>query len=452
MFLSGNFPTRTRFCEATCGVKGPHCQHNFIPWGNCAKPARLKCSPPPNPWFPGANEDEAVPELCEAFLLDGVRLPIGRARSDGYYAETRADDMAVRTVRALLERNPGVDASEIDDVVFAATAQVGDQGLTLGRSVAVLAGLPRSVPGYAVDRMCAGALTALVNGANAIRVGSQDLVLAGGVEHMGRHPMAAEVDPNPRFLAEGLVDPSALVMGSTAENLHDEHPEISRERADRYALLSQERTAKAQAEGVFDTHVVRMSVWSGDGWQVVDRDEHPRPDTSLEDLRSLRSPFRAGGRVTAGNAAGLNDGAACVLLGSRDAAERAGVAPRMRFVDAAFAGVAPETMGYGPIPACEALFERNGLGIGDVDLVELNEAFAVQCVAFLDHFGLPLDTPAVNPFGGAIALGHPLAMSGARLAMQLAEGFARRRGARLGVTAMCVGLGMGAAVLWERCA
>ncbi len=393
-----------------------------------------------------------MPELCDTFFLDGVRLPIGRARADGYYAETRADDMAVRTVRALLERNPGVDPVEIDDVVFAATAQVGDQGLTLGRSVGVLAGLPRSVPGYAVDRMCAGALTALVNGANAIRVGSQDLVLAGGVEHMGRHPMAAEVDPNPRFLAEGLVDPSALVMGATAENLHDEHPEITRERADRYALLSQQRTAKAQADGVFAAHTVRMNVWSDGGWRVVDGDEHPRPETTLDDLRSLRSPFRAGGRVTAGNAAGLNDGAACVLLASRGAAERANARPRMRFLDSAFAGVAPETMGYGPIPACEALFQRNGIEIGDVDLVELNEAFAVQCVAFLDHFGLPLDTPMVNPFGGAIALGHPLAMSGARLAIQLAEGFERHREAQIGVTAMCVGLGMGAAVLWERCA
>ncbi len=393
-----------------------------------------------------------MPELNEALFLDGVRLPIGRAREDGYYAGTRADDMAVRAVRALLERNPAVDPAEIDDVVFAATAQVGDQGLTLGRSVAVLAGLPKTVPGYAVDRMCAGALTAVVNGANAIRVGSQDLVLAGGVEHMGRHPMAAEVDPNPRFLAEGLVDPSALVMGATAENIHDDLPGVTRERADRYALLSQERTAKAQAEGFFATHVVRMGVWSDAGWRVVERDEHPRPDTSLEDLRGLRSPFRAGGRVTAGNAAGLNDGAACVLLASRACAERIGARPRMRFVDSSFAGVPPETMGYGPIPACEALLARNRIGLDDVDLVELNEAFAVQCVAFLDHFGLPLDSEKVNPYGGAIALGHPLAMSGARLAMQLAEGFERQREARLGITAMCVGLGMGAAVLWERCA
>ncbi len=389
-------------------------------------------------------------EIADALYLDGVRLPIGRAREDGLFAGTRADDMGVHTVRALLERNPGLDASAIDDVVFAATAQVGDQGLTLGRSIGVLAGLPQSVPGYAVDRMCAGALTALVNGANAIRVGAQNAVLAGGVEHMGRHPMAAEVDPNPRFLAEGLVDPSALVMGSTAENIHDDHPALTRERADRYAALSQARTAQAQSEGFFDGHVVRMTVWSDEGWRVVERDEHPRPESNAEELAGLRSPFRAGGRVTAGNAAGLNDGAACVLLGSTALAERAGVAPKMRFRDFAFAGVAPETMGYGPIPACDALLERNGLSIDDVDLIELNEAFAVQCLAFLDHFGLPEDTEKVNPYGGAIALGHPLAMSGARLAMQLAEGFARKPNAALGLTAMCVGLGMGAAVLWER--
>lgn len=392
-----------------------------------------------------------MPELRDAFYVDGVRLPIGRAKESGYFGGTRADDMAVRTVRALLERHPDLDRAAIDDVVFAATAQVGDQGLTLGRSVAVLAGLPKSVPGYAVDRMCAGALTAIVNAANAVRTGGQDLVLAGGVEHMGHHPMAAEVDPNPRFLAEELVDPSALVMGATAENIHDEHPEVTRDRCDRYAALSQERCAKAEAAGVFAEHVVRMTVWSDAGWDVVSRDEHPRPDTTLRDLATLQSPFRPGGRVTAGNAAGLNDGAACVLIASGDAARAAGARPRMRFLDFAFAGVEPETMGYGPIPACEKLLARSGLRMDDIDVVELNEAFAVQCIAFLDHFGLPLETPKVNPYGGAIAVGHPLAMSGARLAMQLAHYFDAQRAARLGITTMCVGLGMGAAVLWERC-
>ncbi len=387
---------------------------------------------------------------AEAFYVDGVRVPIGRARDDGYYAHTRADDLAVRAVRALLERNPDVPRERIDDVVWAATAQVGDQGLTLGRSLAILAGLGQGVPGYAVDRMCAGALTAIVNAGNAIRVGAQDLVLAGGVEHMGHHPMGAELDPNPRFLADRLVDPSALVMGNTAENLHDRFPDITRERCDGFALLSQERTAKALADGVFDQHVVPTTVWSPDGWRVVDVDEHPRPGTTLESLSGLHSPFRPGGRVTAGNAAGLNDGAGGVLLASAAAVEEHGLTPKMRMVDYAFVGVEPETMGYGPIPATERLLARTGLTIDDLDVIEMNEAFAVQCVAFLDHFDLPLDSDKVNPYGGAIAMGHPLAFSGARLAMQLAAYLDRHSDAQRGLTTMCVGLGMGAAVLWER--
>jgi acetyl-CoA acyltransferase len=386
----------------------------------------------------------------DAYYIDGVRLPIGRAKDTGYYAQTRADDMAVRSIRALLERNPSVPPSRIDDVAWAATAQVGDQGLTLGRSLAILAGLGKEVPGYAIDRMCAGAVTAIVNSANAIRVGAQDLVLAGGVEHMGGHPMASEVDPNPRFLSDKLVDPSALVMGNTAENLHDHHPEITRDRCDEYALQSQERTGKAQANGIFDTHVVPMTVNSPDGWRVVDVDEHPRPGTTIEDLRKLESPFRPGGFVTAGNAAGLNDGAGGVLLASQDAVDEFGLTPRMKLVDYAFIGLEPETMGFGPVPATEKLLQRTGLGIGDIDVIDMNEAFAIQCVAFLDHFELALDSDHVNPYGGAIAMGHPLAFSGARMAMQIATYFERNPGAQRGLNTMCVGLGMGVAVLWER--
>jgi acetyl-CoA acyltransferase len=389
-------------------------------------------------------------ELRDALYIDGVRLPIGRAKPDGYYAHTRADDMAVRTIRALFERNPGLDPARIDDNVWAATAQVGDQGLTIGRSTAVLAGFPKSVPGYAIDRMCAGALTAITNAANAIRVGAQDVVIAGGVEHMGHHPIATAVETNPRFLTEQIVDASALVMGQTAENLHDESPSITREQADTYAVQSQERVAKAQASGVFVEHVVPMTVWSLAGWRVVNIDEHPRPGTKLEDLARLPTPFRVGGRVTAGNAAGLNDGAGCVLLASREAADELNLRPRMRLVDYAFVGVEPETMGWGPIPATEQLLARTGLSIDDLAVIELNEAFAVQCIAFLDHFGLPLDTPKVNPYGGAIALGHPLAMSGARLTQQLAYWLDHHDDARYGLTTLCVGLGMGAAVLWEQ--
>lgn len=385
-----------------------------------------------------------------AYYVDGVRVPIGRAKDTGYYAHTRGDDLAVRAIRALLERNPSVPPEEVDDIAWAATAQVGDQGLTLGRSLAILAGLGTGVPGYAIDRMCAGAMTAIVNAANAIRVGAQDLVLAGGVEHMGKHPMGAEVDPNPRFLSDKLVDPSALVMGNTAENLHDDHPEVTRERCDAFALLSQQRTAAAQADGVFATHVVPMTVRTPEGWRLVDVDEHPRPETTAASLQSLTSPFRAGGRVTAGNAAGLNDGAGGVLLASEQAVEEHGLAPKMKLVDYAFVGVEPETMGYGPVPATRKVLERNGLTMDDIDVVDMNEAFAVQCVAFLDAFDLPIDSPKVNPYGGAIALGHPLAFSGARLAMQLATYLERTPDAQRGITTMCVGLGMGAAVLWER--
>jgi len=390
-------------------------------------------------------------ELRDAVYVDGVRVPIGRAGPDGYYAATRADDLAVRTIRALLDRNPGLDPARVDDNVWAATTQTGDQGLTIGRTTAILAGLPTSVPGYAVDRMCAGALTTITNAANAIRVGAQDVVIAGGVEHMGHHPMGQGADPNPRFLTERLVDRSALVMGETAENLHDQLPSITRERADAYALRSQERVAKARAEGVFDSHVVRVAVWSRDGWRVVVDDEHPRPDTTLEALAGLRTPFRPGGRVTAGNAAGLNDGAGAVLLASREVADELGLRARMRLVDYAFVGVEPETMGIGPIPATEKLLSRVGMDISDIDVIEMNEAFAVQCLAFLDHFGIPEDAPHVNPYGGAIALGHPLAMSGARLTMQLAHYLDTHPDARYGLTTLCVGLGMGASVLWERC-
>ncbi len=389
-------------------------------------------------------------QLRDTVYVDGVRLPIGRARDDGYYAHTRADDMAVRTIRALLARQPGLDPARIDDNVWAATAQVGDQGLTMGRSTAVLAGLPKSVPGYAVDRMCAGALTSITNAANAIRVGAQQVVIAGGVEHMGHHPMGEDIEPNPRFVAESLVDPSALVMGTTAENLHDEWPTVTRERCDEYAVISQERVAKAQTEGVFEGHVVPMTVWSEDGWRVVTDDEHPRPGTTLEDLAKLQTPFRAGGRVTAGNAAGLNDGAGAVLLADASVAAELGLPARMRLVDYAFVGVEPETMGRGPIPATERLLDRNSMTLDEIDVVEMNEAFAVQCVGFLDHFGLPLDTDKVNPYGGAIALGHPLAMSGARLTQQLAHALHARPDARYGMTTLCVGLGMGAAVLWEK--
>src|ERR687891_2912168 len=253
-------------------------------------------------------------ELREVVYVDGLRTAFGRAGPKGFFWRTRADDMAVKVVRELLRRNPSLPPERIGDVIMAATAQVGDQGLTLGRDVALLAGIPDTVPGFAVDRMCAGALTAVTAGAGEIALGAADVVLAGGVEHMGHHPMGDDVDFNPRFIAERLIDESAVTMGATAENLHDRFPHLTKEDADAYAVRSQQRATAAWQNGVMRETVVPMTVFTDDGWKVADRDEFLRPDTSLDGLADLRTPFRAGGRVTAGNSAGLTDGAAACLL------------------------------------------------------------------------------------------------------------------------------------------
>jgi acetyl-CoA acyltransferase len=388
-------------------------------------------------------------ELREVVYVDGVRTAFGRAGSEGYFWRTRADDMAVKVVRELLRRNAQLPPERVDDVVFAATAQVGDQGLTLGRDVALLAGLPSSVPGFAVDRMCAGALTATTAGAGEIAMGAADVVLVGGVEHMGHHPMGEDVDFNPRFVAERIVDESAAVMGQTAENLHDALPQLTKEDADAFAVASQQRAAKAWDDGVMDELVVPMSVFTDNGWTVADRDQFLRPDTTLEGLADLRTPFRAGGRVTAGNSAGLTDGATAALLAAEDAAAEIGLEPRMRLVAFAYAGVEPELMGLGPVPATKRVLEQTGLALDDVGLFELNEPFAVQVLSWCDGMGIAPDDPRLNPYGGAIACGHPLAATGVRLMAQLARGFRDRPDARYGLTALCIGLGMGAAILWE---
>ncbi len=385
----------------------------------------------------------------DVVFVDGVRTPFGKS-GKGLYAETRADDLVVRVIRELMRRNPGLPAERIDEVAIAATTQIGDQGLTIGRSAAILAGLPRSVPGYAIDRMCAGALTAVTTSGAGIAFGAYDVVIAGGVEHMGRHPMGEGVDPNPRFLSEKLVDPSALVMGNTAENLHDRYPTITKERADAYAVRSQEKVAKAYADGKIQPDLVEVLVRSLEkGYGLATQDEPPRPGTTMETLAGLKTPFRAHGNVTAGNAAGLNDGATGAILAAEDVAQELGLTSRMRLVDFSFAGVEPEVMGVGPVPATEKLFARQGISMDDIGLIEINEAFAVQVLAFLEHFGLADDDPRVNPWGGAIALGHPLASSGVRLMMQLARQFAERPDVRYGLTTMCVGMGMGGTVLWE---
>ena len=389
-------------------------------------------------------------ELREVYYIDGVRSAFGRAGPKGVFWRTRADDMAVKLVRELLRRNESLPPERIDDVVFAATAQVGDQGLTLGRDVALLAGLPRTVPGFAVDRMCAGALTAITTGAGEIAMGAADVILAGGVEHMGRHPMLEDVEYNPRFVAERLIDPSAATMGQTAENLHDRFPQLTKGDADVYAVRSHHRLAEAWQNGVMRETVVPMSVFTEDGWREADRDEFLRPETSLDAIRDLPTPFRPGGRVTAGNSAGLTDGATVSLLASERAAEEHGLEPKLRLVSFAFAGVEPELMGMGPVPATKKVLEQAGLSIDQVDAFELNEPFAVQVLTWCEGMGVSPDDERLNPYGGAIACGHPLAATGVRLVAQLAYAMRERPSSRYGLTALCVGMGMGAALLWER--
>lgn len=381
-------------------------------------------------------------------LVDAVRTPFGKA--GGMYAGTRADDLMVRAIRGLLDRNPNVDHSAIDDVAIAAATQTGDQGMNIGRSATLLAGLPNTVPGYSIDRWCAGALTAVTTIAGAIAFGSNDIAIAGGVEHMGNHPMGELMDPNPRYLAEKLVEQDALAMGATAERLHDRFPTITKERADRYALNSQLKTTKAYEAGLIQRDLIPTAARSAElGWTIATVDEAPRPTTTMEGLASLKTPFRPAGRVTAGNSSGLNDGATAALLASEDKAKELGLSIKARLVTYAFAGVEPEVMGFGPVPSTIKALAQAGLSIEDIGLIEINEAFAVQVLAFLEHFGIADDDARVNPFGGAIAVGHPLASSGVRLMLNLARSFEAHPEVRYGLTTMCIGLGMGGSVIWE---
>jgi acetyl-CoA acyltransferase len=362
---------------------------------------------------------------------------------------TRADDLVVKAMIGLLERNPQIPTDQYDDVAIAATTQTGDQGLTLGRTAALLAGLPKSVPGYAIDRMCAGAMTSVTTIAGAIGFGAYDVGIAGGVEHMGRHPMGFGADPNPRFLAEKLVSGEALNMGNTAERIHDRFPQLTKERADHFALRSQQKAAAAYDNGKLQPDIIAVATRSEAGWGLATRDEALRPETTMEGLAGLKTPFRPHGRVTAGNSSGLNDGATASIIASADAAKKFGVTPKMRMVSFAFAGVEPEIMGIGPVPSTEKALRKAGLTINDIGLFELNEAFAVQVLSLLDHFGIDDDDPRVNQWGGAIAFGHPLASSGVRLMIQLAAQFAQHPEVRYGLTAMCIGLGQGGSVIWE---
>jgi len=391
-----------------------------------------------------------VAEMTDVFFVDGMRTPFGRAGEKGMYWNTRADDLVVKAIIGLMERNGDVPKDRIDDVAIAATSQTGDQGLTLGRTAAILAGLPMTVPGLAIERMCAGAMTSVTTMGASIGVGMYDLALAGGVEHMGRHPIGGNVDPNPRFVAEKLVDPGALNMGVTAERIHDRFPHLTKERADRFGAASQHKVQAAYEAGKIQPDLVPVAVKDAEGaWGLATEDEGRRPETTVEGLATLKTPFRPHGRVTAGTSSPLTDGATISLLAGADAVKEFGLAPKMRMVSFAFAGVEPEIMGIGPIPSTEKALKKAGLTIDDIGLFELNEAFAIQVISLLDHFGIADDDPRVNPWGGAIALGHPLAASGVRLMIQLAAQFAERPDVRYGLTAMCVGLGQGGSVIWE---
>lgn len=388
--------------------------------------------------------------ISDVYFVDGVRTPFGRAGEKGMYWNTRSDDMVVKAMIGLMERNPLVPGDRVDDVAIAATSQTGDQGLTLGRSTAILAGLPQSVPGFAIDRMCAGAMTSVTTMAGSIGFGMYDVAIAGGVEHMGRHPIGSNADPNPRFVAEKMVDPEALNMGVTAERIHDRFPHLTKERADRFGMLSQHRAQAAYDAGKIQPDLIPVAIKDENGaWGIATEDEGRRPQTTMEDLAGLKTPFRPHGRVTAGTASPLTDGATVSLLASGNAVKELKLAPKMRLVSFAFAGVQPEIMGIGPIPSTEKALKKAGLTINDIGLFELNEAFAIQVISLLDHFGIDDEDPRVNQWGGAIALGHPLAASGVRLMIQLAAQFAERPDVRYGLTAMCVGLGQGGTVIWE---
>lgn len=388
-------------------------------------------------------------ERADVVFVDGVRTPFGRAGEKGMYWNTRADDLAVKAITGLLERNPKLPKERVDDVAIAATTQTGDQGLTLGRTAAILAGLPLTVPGFAIDRMCAGAMTAVTTTGAGIGFGQYDVVIAGGVEHMGRHPMGLDADPNPRFIAEKLVAADALNMGNTAERLHDRFPELTKERSDRFGMRSQQKVQAAYDAGHIQPDLVPVALRTDEGWGLAAEDEGRRPETTMEGLATLKTPFRPHGRVSAGNASPLTDGATAAILASADAAKELGLSVKMRMVSFGFAGVEPEVMGIGPIPSTEKALKRAGLKIDDIGLFELNEAFAVQVLSFLDHFGIDDEDPRVNKWGGAIAIGHPLAASGVRLMIQLARQFEQHPEVRYGLTAMCVGLGQGGSVIWE---
>jgi 3-oxoadipyl-CoA thiolase len=399
--------------------------------------------------------------MTEAYICDAIRTPIGRY--GGALAHVRGDDLAAIPIKALVDRNPGVDWSELDDVILGCANQAGEDNRNLARMAGLLAGLPDSSGGVTLNRLCGSGLDAVAMAARAIRGGESDLIVAGGSESMSRAPFVMSKAEQPfsrnaeiydttigwRFVNPKMKDAYGDdTMPSTAENVAQDF-QISRADQDAFALRSQEKTARAQANGRLAAEIVAVEIPQRKGDPlIVDKDEHPRA-TTLEALAKLKPIVRADGTVTAGNASGVNDGAAAIIIASEEAAKRNGLTPKARVLGAAVAGVPPRIMGIGPAPASEKLMKRLGLKIGDFDVIELNEAFAAQGLAVLRQLALPDDTEQVNPNGGAIALGHPLGMSGARLALTATEEL-QRNGGRLALATMCIGVGPGIALALEK--
>jgi 3-oxoadipyl-CoA thiolase len=400
--------------------------------------------------------------MTDAFICDAARTPIGRY--GGALAAVRTDDLAALPLAALIQRNAGLDPAAVDEVLLGCANQAGEDNRNVARMAVLLAGLPVSVPGATVNRLCGSGLDAVAMAARAVRLGEAQLAIAGGVESMSRAPFVlpkadaafsrtAEIYDttigwrfvNPRLRERHGIDS----MPETGENVAADY-HISRADQDAFALRSQQRAGAAYARGFFAAELIPVEIPQRKGKAlVVERDEHPRPETTLAQLAALPTPFRAGGTVTAGNASGVNDGACALLVASEESARRQGLTPRARVVAAATAGVAPRIMGMGPAPASRKVLERARLGIGQMDVIELNEAFASQALAVLRELGLPDDAAHVNPNGGAIALGHPLGMSGARLATTAVNQLAATRG-RYALCTMCIGVGQGIAVILER--
>lgn len=400
--------------------------------------------------------------MRDAFICDGIRTPIGRY--GGALAGVRADDLAAIPLRELLSRNPALDASAIDDVIFGCANQAGEDNRNVAHMATLLAGYPHSVPGTTINRLCGSGLDAIGFAARAIKAGDADLLIAGGVESMSRAPfvMGKATTPFQRqaemfdtTIGWRFVNPlmqqqfGTDSMPETAENVA-ELLNISREDQDAFAYRSQQRTAKAQRDGILAQEIVPVQIIGKKGAvSAVRDDENPRAETTLEQLSQLKTPFRKGGVITAGNASGVNDGAAAMIIASAEQASAQGLTPRARIVAMATAGVEPKFMGLGPVPAVRKVLERAGLNINDMDVIELNEAFAAQALGVMRQLGLADDAEHVNPNGGAIALGHPLGMSGVRLALAATLELERRNG-RYALCTMCIGVGQGIALILER--